>query len=66
MIYNPRYNVLKLGRKGDGMDKKCFEEFGFVSTGWKEGILIVRVEIPLSKIKGFAPLDMSQPEISFA
>ena len=23
-----------------------FEEFGFVSTGWKEGILIVRVEIP--------------------
>ena len=34
------------------MDKKCFEEFGFVSTGWKEGILIVRVEIPLSKIKG--------------
>ena len=35
------------------MDKERFEEYGFVSNGWKNGVFIVRIEIPLSEIRGF-------------
>lgn len=35
------------------MDKELFEECGFVSYGWKNSVFIVRIEIPLSEIRGF-------------
>jgi len=35
------------------MDKECFEEYGFVSYGWKNRVFIVRIEIPLSEVRGF-------------
>lgn len=35
------------------MDKERFEEYGFVSYGWKNRVFIVRVEVPLSEIRGF-------------
>ncbi len=35
------------------MDKECFEEYGFVSYGWKNRVFIVRIEIPLSEVSGF-------------
>ena len=35
------------------MDKERFEEYGFVSYGWKNRVFIVRIEIPLSEVRGF-------------
>lgn len=35
------------------MDKERFEEYSFVSYGWRRGVFVVRVEIPLTEIIGF-------------
>jgi hypothetical protein len=53
-MYNPQYGALNLHRKKRRkMDKERFEEYGFVSYGWKKSCFIVRIEIPLSEIRGF-------------
>jgi len=52
-MYNPRCNVLKLGRKGENMnkdflDKDFLEKYGPVLFGWSADSLIIRLRISTS------------------